>query len=139
MKIFSFIRLSSALTLYAMSFGVINAEDTSAFLSFERTDGTVVSVSSDNLSISFTNGNLVADNGSENVTVALSDLRRFYFAATSGAQIPAVSSAEVEYSIYGTNGVLLDTVRDLAECSAKLPAGVYIVKSSDRTFKIVVK
>lgn len=53
-------------------------------LSFEKTDGSVVSVSADNLSMTFSGGKLLLDNGAaETQEIAVADLSRMFFSSST--------------------------------------------------------
>ena len=103
------------------------------FLTFELTDGTKVSVSVSSLTLSVNGTTLKA--GSQSFTI--SNLSKMYFSSTdetSGATaIDELTADDLEgKEIYDLNGHKLDS-------DAQLPRGVYIVKSKNKTCKIVVK
>ena len=103
------------------------------YLTFELTDGTKVSVSVSSLSLSFNGNTLKA--GSQTFTI--SNLSKMYFSSTdetSGATaIDELTADDLEgKEIYDLNGHRLDS-------NAQLPRGVYIVKSKNKTCKIVVR
>ena len=104
------------------------------YLTFELTDGAKVSVSVSSLSLSFNGNTLKA--GSQTFTV--SNLSKMYFSSadeTNGGAtaIEELTADDLEgKEIYDLNGHRLDS-------DAQLPRGVYIVKSKNKTSKIVVK
>ena len=103
------------------------------YLTFELTDGTKVSVSVSSLTVSVNGTTLKA--GSQTFTI--SNLAKMYFSSTdetSGATaIEELTADDLEgKEIYDLNGHRLDS-------DSQLPRGVYIVKSKNKTCKIVVK
>lgn len=103
------------------------------YLTFELTDGTKVSVSVSSLTLTVNGTTLKA--GSQTFTI--SNLSKMYFSSTdetSGATaIDELTADDFEgKEIYDLNGHKLDS-------DAQLPRGVYIVKSKNKTCKIVVK
>lgn len=103
------------------------------YLTFELTDGTKVSVSVSSLTLTVNGTTLKA--GSQTFTI--SNLSKMYFSSTdetSGATaIDELTVDDLEgKEVYDLNGHKLDS-------DTQLPRGVYIVKSKNKTCKIVVK
>ena len=104
------------------------------YLTFELTDGTKVSVSVSSLSLSFNGNTLKA--GAQTFTI--SNLSKMYFSSTDETNGGATAIEELTADdlegkeIYDLNGHRL-------ESDAQLPRGVYIVKSKNKTCKIVVR
>ena len=104
------------------------------YLTFELTDGTKVSVSVSSLSLSFNGNTLKA--GAQTFTI--SNLSKMYFSSTDETNGGATAIEELTADdlegkeIYDLNGHRLDS-------DAQLPRGVYIVKSKNKTCKIVVR
>ena len=103
------------------------------YLTFELTDGTKVSVSVSSLTLTVNGTTLKA--GSQTFTI--SNLSKMYFSSadeTSGVTaIDELTADDFDgKEIYDLNGHKLDS-------DAQLPRGVYIVKSKNKTCKIVVR
>lgn len=104
------------------------------YLTFELTDGAKVSVSVSSLSLSFNGNTLKA--GAQTFTI--SNLSKMYFSSTDetnggATAIEELTAEDLEgKEIYDLNGHRLDS-------DAQLPRGVYIVKSKNKTCKIVVR
>ena len=103
------------------------------YLTFELTDGTKVSVSVSSLTLTVNGTTLKAGS----LTFTISNLSKMYFSSTdetSGATaIDELTADDLEgKEIYDLNGHELDS-------DALLPRGVYIVKSKNKTCKIVVR
>ena len=103
------------------------------YLTFELTDGAKVSVPVSSLTLTVNGTTLKA--GSQTFTI--SNLSKMYFSSTdetSGVTaIDELTADDLEgKEIYDLNGHKLDS-------DAQLPRGVYIVKSKNKTCKIVVR
>ncbi len=111
------------------------------YMAFQTTDGIVKTVSVSSLSLSVSNGVLIAtsDDGTESFT--LSDLSKMYF--TSEAVVTKVQNPEStgssEVEVTSLAGVFCGTFPCVEAARQSLPAGMYIVKNSKETFKIAVK
>jgi hypothetical protein len=109
------------------------------YLTFELTDGTKVSVSVSSLTLTVNGTTQKA--GSQTFTI--SNLSKMYFSSTdetSGATaIDELTADDLEgKEIYDLNGHKIELQITNYELP-KLPRGVYIVKSKNKTCKIVVK
>ena len=103
------------------------------YLTFKLTDGAKVSVPVTSLTLSVNGTTLKA--GSQTFTIY--NLSKMYFSSTdetSGVTaIDELTAEDIEgKEIYDLNGHRLDS-------DAQLPRGVYIVKSKNKTCKIVVR
>ena len=105
------------------------------YLSVEKTDGTVVSLSASDLTITFADGYLVA--GTEKVA-ALAELSKMYFSNTEGTTgINSITDSE-GFSIGEAEAVYDLNGRQLPQGS-QLHKGVYIAKKNGKTFKVQVR
>lgn len=109
------------------------------YLTFELTDGTKVSVSVSSLTLTVNGTTLKA--GSQTFTI--SNLSKMYFSSTdetSGVTaIDELTADDLEgKEIYDLNGHKIELQITNYELP-KLPRGVYIVKSKNKTCKIVVR
>lgn len=109
------------------------------YLTFELTDGAKVSVPVSSLTLTVNGTTLKA--GSQTFTI--SNLSKMYFSSTdetSGATaIDELTADDFEgKEIYDLNGHKIELQITNYELP-KLPRGVYIVKSKNKTCKIVVK
>ena len=109
------------------------------YLTFELTDGTKVSVSVSSLTLTVNGTTLKA--GSQTFTI--SNLSKMYFSSTdetSGVTaIDELTADDFEgKEIYDLNGHKIELQITNYELP-KLPRGVYIVKSKNKTCKIVVR
>ena len=109
------------------------------YLTFELTDGTKVSVSVSSLTLTVNGTTLKA--GSQTFTI--SNLSKMYFSSTDetsdATAIDELTADDLEgKEIYDLNGHKIELQITSYELPT-LPRGVYIVKSKNKTCKIVVK
>ena len=101
------------------------------YLTFETTDGAKASVAVENLTLTISGTTLTA--GSQQFT--LSNLSKMYFSTSdeTATGIEEINSAAIEEAtdIYDLQGHKVT--------KEQMQKGVYIVKTKDRTHKIVVK
>jgi len=109
----------------------VQAEETYTYLTFETTDGAKASVPATGLSLKIDGNTLTA--GSQQFT--LSNLSKMYFSA----------SDESATGIEGITSETLDEDADIYDLQghkvtkAQMKKGVYIVKTKERTYKIMAK
>ncbi len=115
----------------AMS-GQLLAEEYS-YMQFTLADGTTKYIAASGLSFSFADGNMTATNGSSTLTIALTDLASMAF---SNEAPTGIESAETEVT---ADAEIFDLKGRKVAQGSKLPQGIYIVKTKDKTFKKVVK
>lgn len=100
------------------------------YLTFEMTDGTKVSVSASSLTLTFSGKTLTA--GSQ--TFDLSNLSKMYFSMadeTTGIEEISIATLDEAAEIYDLQGYKIPR--------EQMRKGVYIIKTKNKTSKIVVK
>ena len=104
------------------------------YLVFTMTDGTTQSIAVTGLQLSFTDGNLTATNGTETLSIPLTDMQKMAFSndGTSGIDNAQFTIDNSQCTSYYT----LDGRRLNGKPTVK---GVYIVKTEIKTFKMTVK
>ncbi len=111
------------------------------YLSFQTSEGTVQSVSVNELIITFSNGQLVLTNTDGNQTISLSDLSYMFFskeANTAGVtRIGDATNQTVE--VFTVNGLALGRFESIQKAKAELKPGLYLMKSNGKTQKVVVR
>ncbi len=119
------------LFLVMMGMAAAHAESQYTYLTFETTDGARISVPASQLKLTISGTTLTA--GSK--TFTLTNLSKMYFSTTdettTGISATTTTAPGEATEIYDLNG------RKMAD--GKLPSGVYIVKTKDRTYKITVR
>ena len=106
------------------------------YLTFETTDGAKVSVSASSLKLTISGTTLTT--GSKSFT--LTNLSRMYFSntdeTTTGISEITSDALDEATEIYDLNG---RKIANGKSSNRKLPSGVYIVKTKDKTYKMTVK
>ena len=111
------------------------------YLSFQTSEGTVQSVSVNELIITFSNGQLVITNADGSQTISLTDLSYMFFSketnTTGVTRIEDVSNQAVE--VFTLNGLAIGRFESLQRAKAELKPGLYLVKSNGKTQKVVIR
>lgn len=107
------------------------------YLVFTLTDGTTKTVAASNLTISFSDGNLIATSGSETLaTLSLAQLTQMEFSTDDPTGITTLSTntltTDEATAIYDMNGRQIPT-------GTSLKNGMYIVKTKSRTVKVYIR
>ena len=123
--------------------GVTAYGDTYPYLTFQQTDGTLTSMTTSSLTMTFADGKLIATNGSESKEITVANLTSMFFSetnATTGLNKVAVTDADGEVEAYSLQGVSVGKFSNLKSLKESLTVGVYIVKATNgKNSKIVVK
>jgi len=103
------------------------------YLAFQTSDGTVSTVSVESLSITFSDGQLVATSSDGSQTFTISDLTKMYFSTegTTAIEDIATEKADGIGDIYDLTGRKVDT--------KEMKRGIYIIKTSNGTRKVTIK
>ena len=113
------------------------------YLMFQTADGTTTAVASSNLTITFSDGKLIATDANNGIqTFTLTDLSKMFFSAT--ADVTGIEETEAEeddeaVEVFTTTGISLGKFENMKEAQSKLERGIYVMKSKSRTLKIAVK
>lgn len=115
--------------------------ETYPYLTFQKVDGSMVSIGVESLTMTFSDGKLIASNGSESQELTVSDLSSMYFSSenTTGIKDIAISDADGEVEVFSIHGVSYGKYCNLQAFTSKATAGVYVVKGNGKTQKIAVK
>ena len=123
-----------AAIIMVLSSLTLHAEDYT-YLTLQTKDGTTYSLAVSGLSITFSNGYMVASDGT---SLQLSSLSKMYFSTSSDIQQLKMESAEGNVLVF--NGVLLGTFPTLDRALSSLGKGLYVIKKSNgETNKVSVK
>ena len=118
-----FIALAGALTVLA--------DNAYTYLTFETTDGAKASVPVESLTLTISGNTLTADSQ----TFILSNLSRMYFSTTDEtvSGIEEITSATLDEAtdIYDLQGHKVS--------KEKMKKGIYVVKTKNKTYKMIVK
>ena len=114
---------------------VAEAEDGKyAYLTFETTDGTKASVSVASLTLSI-NGNTLTVGS---MTFVISNLSKMYFSATDESTTTGISQMDAENVNFDHSTEIYDLQGKKIK-KDQMRKGAYIVKTKDKTYKIVVR
>ena len=108
--------------------------ETYDYLVLEKTDGTSVTFTAVGLSFTFSDGNLVTNEGT---TLPVKELSKMYFSNTSGIRTLDLPTSVA--TAWTTTGIHMGTFNSHEEALSQLPKGIYIIKSSAGTIKTIVK
>ena len=133
-------RMILALAAACTTATAVRADDY-PYLTFESGDGTQISFASSALSITYSDGKLTVNDGTNSQVLEAADLSRMFFSSSEANAISGVAPADGEgsWKAYSLAGIHLGDFTGKASLEEQLPAGVYIVKTKSQTFKIAVK
>ena len=110
-------------------------------LTLQKTDSTTLALDVSSLSMTFSDGHLVATNEQGTYTLALADLARMFFSNGSSTGLASVTD-DVEsapVTVFTLAGVSLGQYDRLSTFTQRAAKGVYLVKSNGKTFKTTVR
>jgi len=125
----------SLLTAMMMAGALMAQAENYAYLVIEQNDGTSLSMPAVGLNISYSDGNLVATNGTERATIQLTNVSRMYFSNEKTATAIEATAADwndAETEIYDLSGRRLPK-------GTKPARGLYIFKKGNTTTKKFVR
>lgn len=107
------------------------------YLVLQQTDGTVIPLSADGLRLTFSDGNLVASDGT---TVSLTSLSMMCFSEDATAIETISNGNDVSaVDVYTVSGVLVGRYESISAAQQALRSGLYVMKNNGGTQKIAVK
>ncbi len=129
------------LTMVCLPFMAAHAESY-AYLTFQKADGTVVSIDVESLEMTLQDGKLTYTNSVGTGTLTLADLAAMYFSASDATAITpvVVDSTDGKVEVFSLKGTSYGTFSSVKAVQGSVPAGMYIVKMANgKTLKITVK
>ena len=109
------------------------------FLVFQTNGGETTSVSVESLTIKYVDGQLVATNGDGNVSFALTDMSKMFFTKDETTGIDRAENDTKQMEVFTLDGIRMGSFESMDKVKGCLKSGIYIVKTSNRTFKTAVK
>ncbi len=111
---------------------------TYGYLVFTTNDGKEQSFAVEDLTLTFSDGKLVASNGTTTQTFSLADLAKMFFSenATDGIETLKVDG---EVEVFTVSGIRMGQYASIADARRVLPQGKYIFKQGSKTNKIAIK
>ena len=115
-----------------------------SYLSFETSDGSVISMDVSSLKITISGTTLTVTNNSANQSFVLTNLSNMHFSSTDettdAAGITSLDDSDSqEVEVYSLSGFVMGTFDSLNSAKSNLPKGIYVIKNNDKTYKITVK
>lgn len=111
------------------------------YLVFQNTEGTTTAFAVESLTITISEGKLVAKNAEGTQSFSLGDLSKMYF--TRQADLTGISDTDTSedeiVEVFTTRGIKLGKYLNINEAKSSLKPGLYILKSRQKTFKITIK
>ena len=131
--------INKLLTLFLAS-GIILPMAASAtdlpWLNFRLADDSEVTVASDNLKITYSDGELHLQSSTIDRILKVADLRSMYFSETSAAETIS-ADPESALTFYTTDGVEVGHFPDFEAAKKSLPSGLYIARGASKTIKVI--
>ena len=128
------------LTLILAAGAHVSWADTYPYLSFEQTDGTMLSLNADALTMTFDGDKLVANDGQTTTTLSVAQLSRMFFSAENTAIVDInADAADAQAEVYSAAGVFVGKFANAAEARTKMKGGVYVIKQNGKTFKMIAR
>lgn len=118
-----------------------NYADDYKSLVFQTSDGTTTAVDLSSLVLTISNGKLTATSSYGTESFTLSNLSKMYFSSseTTGIEGITADDADTPLTAYDVSGRKVGDYKNLDAAKSSLKQGVYVIKLSGKTFKIVVK
>ena len=111
------------------------------YLAFQTADGTVKTVSVTSLTLTFSNGQLVATNGDGAYSFALTDLNKMFFTnEPTAVPSPLLQEGAGEaVEVFSMTGVSLGAFTSLTIARQQLAGGIYVVKTGSEVRKMLIQ
>lgn len=133
--------MRKSIMMIAALLGVMqaNAEDYSSF-SFQKADGTVISMGIESLTMTVSDGKLIVTNANESQELSIADLSKMFF-STGATAISEINtdSFNGKIAVYGLDGTYRGSFDDKGQIAEQLGKGMYIIKDNNNTAKIAVR
>ena len=129
--------------LFILSLSVASATAMANYnsMEFKYTDGTVKTIGTDGLTITFVNSELIVVNSQgESIAVPASSLVSMQFTEDDEAGVASINLNNNGFEVYNLEGVNYGKFNSLQEARASLSKGVYLIKNAKgETIKIVLE
>lgn len=131
------------ITLLALvGMATAEAEDNDyPYLMFQTTDGTTTAVAASGLTITFSDGKLIATDANNGTQIfTLTDLNKMFFSTdATGIEETEAEADNEAVEVFTTTGISLGQFENMKAAQSALERGIYVMKSKIRTLKIAVK
>lgn len=121
--------------------GMVAHASTYPYLTFLSTDGTTTLISTTGLVIRFSDGKLIATNGTETKEISVASLTRMSFSDNNatGLQESSLQKVDGQVEAFSIGGLNMGKFNSVQAFRQSAPAGIYVVKGNGKIQKIVQK
>jgi hypothetical protein len=128
------------LIAFAFAIGTIGAQAYEySYLTVQTADGNSKSIATEQLVLTFQNGQLVATNGEGSQTFTLTELSKMFFDASASGIEKTVASDSATVEVYTLAGVFVGRFETMTQAEAALKQGIYLIKTNGQTKKVAIK
>lgn len=111
-----------------------------AYMGFAKADGSELTVSAENLTMTFVDGALCVEATDNSLTIPVSELNKMFFTNNAVAGIREIGSAiNGKKYVYSLSGAFLGTFENMENVRQSYGKGVYLVKENGKTSKLAVR
>lgn len=130
-------RVKKAMILAALAFPLMASASVYPWLTFKMTDGTEMSVASEGLAINYNEGKLLLKSITVDQTIPTELVKSMRFTTTPAAVEGIKELISVEADYYDLSGNKVGNFVSSEDAKKALPSGTYILRSKDKTIKII--
>lgn len=116
-----------------------HADTTYGYLTFTQNSLVEQSFATTDLTITFADGQAVVTQGTQQTVLPLKDLQKMYFSAVPAGVDEVNADADSQLTVLTLAGQAVGTFKDATAMKNRLKKGLYIVKTTGRTFKYEVR
>ena len=125
--------------LTILGIAAAHAEDY-PYMMFQTNDGTILTMASASLTITFSDGNMMLSNGAESKTIALADLKKMCFASDhAGIKSTPENEMDEPVEVFTITGIFVGKYENVEKARTTLERGIYVVKNKNHILKIAVQ
>lgn len=130
-------KITKVILLAALAWPMMAGAAEFQWLTFKMADGSEMSVAADGLAINYSEGSLLLKSATVDESIATANISSMRF-TTEAAAVEGISdilSSQSEY--FDLSGVRVGIFESLNEARKALPAGTYIMRSNNKTIKVI--
>ncbi|MGN1263550.1 MAG: hypothetical protein ACI4TW_05890 [Prevotella sp.] len=110
------------------------------YLTFQKDDGTTVSMGVESLTLTIADGQLVAQNVDSYTTFTLTELSRMFFSNDpSGISDIANDAKSAAVEVFTTAGTRVGRFPNMAKAKENLSRGIYVIRTNGNALKTVIR
>lgn len=93
-------------------------------------------LAADGLSMTFDTNDLIVNHANVVCRFPISNLKMFYFSDAISSAITDIIGYEEPVTVFSVSGICIGSFSSVAEATANLQPGIYVMKTDSRTFKL---